>query len=112
MLGSLHPTITISKVSDDTWTFKTATHVKTTEFTFKLGEEFEETSVDGRLCKVKVLLGERANDYSYKTLQSVLTFEDGKLKLVQHATKQGERDTEITREVVGNQLIMVDKKFV
>lgn len=37
----------------DTWNIKTTTTFKTTEIQFKLGEEFDETTGDGRECKVK-----------------------------------------------------------
>ncbi|CAL4121905.1 unnamed protein product [Meganyctiphanes norvegica] len=40
----------------DTYTIKQTTTVKTTEIKFKLGEEFDETTADGRLVKSTVTL--------------------------------------------------------
>ena len=49
------PTIEISLADDGTYTIKTITTLKTTEIKFKLGEEFEETRMDGAKVKVSVL---------------------------------------------------------
>lgn len=46
------PTVEITK-DGDTYTMKTITTFKTTEIKFKLGEEFEETTADGRVVKVR-----------------------------------------------------------
>lgn len=46
------PTVEITE-EDGTYTLKTTTTFKTTEVKFKLGEEFEETTADGRVVKVK-----------------------------------------------------------
>lgn len=46
------PTVEITK-DGDTYTMKTTTTFKTTEIKFKLGEEFEETTADGRVVKVR-----------------------------------------------------------
>jgi hypothetical protein len=40
------------KQEADTFYIKTSTVVRTTEINFKIGEEFEEQTVDGRPCKV------------------------------------------------------------
>uniref|UniRef100_A0A452RDV9 Cellular retinoic acid binding protein 2 n=1 Tax=Ursus americanus TaxID=9643 RepID=A0A452RDV9_URSAM len=40
------------KQEGDTFYIKTSTTVRTTEIHFKIGEEFEEQTVDGRPCKV------------------------------------------------------------
>lgn len=40
------------KQEGDTFYIKTSTTVRTTEINFKIGEEFEEQTVDGRPCKV------------------------------------------------------------
>ena len=45
------PTVIIEK-ADDTYSLKTITTFKTTEIKFKLDEEFEETTADGRVVKV------------------------------------------------------------
>ncbi|XP_059120763.1 cellular retinoic acid-binding protein 2 [Peromyscus eremicus] len=44
------PTVEI-KQEDDSFYIKTSTTVRTTEINFKIGEEFEEQTVDGRPCK-------------------------------------------------------------
>ena len=82
------PTIEVIIAADGTWTIKTISTVKNTEIKFKLGEEFEETSLDGRKCKTKFHL------------------ENGKLCQHQKATKAGEKDTEIEREIRGNDMIV------
>ena len=46
------PTVEIT-LEDGTYTLKTVTTFKTTEIKFKLGEEFEETTADGRTVKVR-----------------------------------------------------------
>lgn len=46
------PTVEI-KQEDDSFYIKTSTTVRTTEINFKIGEEFEEQTVDGRPCKVR-----------------------------------------------------------
>lgn len=45
------PTIEVS-LDGDVYTVKTITTMKTTEIKFKLGEEFEETRMDGKTVKV------------------------------------------------------------
>lgn len=46
------PTIEIT-LDGDVYTIKTITTLKTTEIKFKLGEEFEETRMDGKTVKVR-----------------------------------------------------------
>ena len=46
------PTVEIT-LEDGTYSLKTITTFKTTEIKFKLGEEFEETTADGRTVKVR-----------------------------------------------------------
>ena len=58
-----------------------------TLFLFKLDEEFEETTPDGREVTAKV------------------TFEDGKIVTVQKAKKEGVKSTKSTRELVGEELV-------
>merc|ERR1712066_1211435 len=64
------------------WTIKQSTTLK-----FKLGEEFEETTADGR------------------EVSSVVTFEDGKIVTVQTAKKEGAKSTKSTREIVDDELV-------
>lgn len=45
------------KQEGDTFYIKTSTTVRTTEINFKVGEEFEEQTVDGRPCKVRAGMG-------------------------------------------------------
>merc|ERR1719167_925308 len=66
-----------------TWTIKTSTTLKTMELKFKLGEEFDETTPDGREVKATV------------------TFEDGKIVCVQKAKKGGQKSTKSVREMSG-----------
>ncbi|OXA64972.1 sodium/calcium exchanger regulatory protein 1 [Folsomia candida] len=49
------PIATISK-EGDLWTIKTETTFKTTTITFKLGEEFDETTGDDRTCKTTITM--------------------------------------------------------
>lgn len=41
------------KQDGESFYIKTSTTVRTTEINFKVGEEFEEQTVDGRPCKVR-----------------------------------------------------------
>merc|ERR1712243_256179 len=49
------PVVEVS-LDGDTYTIKQTTTVKTTEIKFKLGEEFDETTADGRAVKSTVVL--------------------------------------------------------
>merc|ERR1712083_826762 len=71
----------------ETWSFKTSTMLKSMELKFKLDEEFDEKSPDGRDVKAKV------------------TFEDGKIVTVQKAKKDGEKSTKSVRELEGDELV-------
>jgi len=73
--------------ADGTWSIKTSTTMKTMELKFKLDEEFEETTPDGRDVTAKV------------------TFEDGKIVTVQKAKKEGQKSTRSVREMVGDELV-------
>jgi hypothetical protein len=55
MAATATPTTEISQggPNGDEWTIKTSTTFKTTEIKFKLGEEFDEETADGRKCKVR-----------------------------------------------------------
>jgi len=76
------PVKTISE-DDGTWSIKTATTLKSMDLKFKLGEEFDETTADGRDVK------------------GVVTFEDGKIVSVQTAKKEGQKSTRSVREMNG-----------
>merc|ERR1712046_72068 len=49
------PTVTITEAAGE-YTFKQESLVKTSEFKFKLNEEFDETTADGRQVKSKMTL--------------------------------------------------------
>eukprot|EP00091_Calanus_sinicus_P015684 TRINITY_DN341_c3_g1_i2.p2 TRINITY_DN341_c3_g1~~TRINITY_DN341_c3_g1_i2.p2 ORF type:complete len:149 (+),score=52.46 TRINITY_DN341_c3_g1_i2:33-449(+) len=76
------PTVEISE-EGGVWTIKTSTTLKSMELKFKLGEEFEETTADGR------------------QVSAVVTFEDGKIITVQKAKKDGQKSTKSIREMNG-----------
>ena len=67
------PVMTISEAGGK-WTMITKTTVKSIELNFKLGEEFEEDTTDGRKCKTTV------------------TMDGNKLITNQKAVKAGEKD--------------------
>ncbi|XP_030268823.1 fatty acid-binding protein, heart [Sparus aurata] len=85
--GMTKPTTLIS-VEGDTVTLKTQSTIKNTEISFKLGEEFDETTADDR--KVK----------------SIVTVEDGKLV---HIQRWDGKETSLVREVNGNALTLTLK---
>uniref|UniRef100_A0A0X3PTS1 Cytosolic fatty-acid binding proteins domain-containing protein n=1 Tax=Schistocephalus solidus TaxID=70667 RepID=A0A0X3PTS1_SCHSO len=53
--NTLHPTVTIEK-SGDEYAITTESTFKTSKITFKLGEEFEEKTQDGRVVKTTIVL--------------------------------------------------------
>ena len=57
------------------------------ELKFKLGEEFEETSPDGRQVK------------------SIVTLNGDTFESIQTAIKEGEKSTKVTREFKGDEVI-------
>lgn len=73
------PVMTVSE-EDGTWTFKTSTVVKSMELKFKIDEEFEETTPDGREVK------------------AIVTREGNKFISMQTAKKEGQKSTKVTRE--------------
>jgi hypothetical protein len=75
--STLKPDLIFVKDGDDKWKMRTESTFKTTEISFKLGEEFDEETADGR--KVK----------------TVMTLEDN--KLVQ--SQKGDVDSTLTREL-------------
>ncbi|XP_042317266.1 fatty acid-binding protein 5 [Sceloporus undulatus] len=85
-LGSMaKPDITISREGDK-YTVKTESTFKTSEFCFKLGEKFEEDTLDGR-----------------KT-QTLITLDDNNV-LTQHQQWDG-KETTITRKIVDGKLVV------
>merc|ERR1712098_544623 len=76
------PTLEV-KEEGGVWTITTATTLKTMELKFKIGEEFDETTPDGREVK------------------ALVTFENGKIVTVQTAKKEGQKSTKSTREMNG-----------
>merc|ERR1712119_144984 len=75
----------VCEITEDggVWTIKTSTTLKTMELKFKLGEEFDETTPDGR------------------QVTATVTCEDGKIISVQKAKKEGEKSTKSVREMNG-----------
>ncbi|XP_027674667.1 fatty acid-binding protein, adipocyte-like [Chelonia mydas] len=84
-LGSLaKPTVTIS-TDGDVITIKTKSTFKNTEVSFKLGEEFDETTADDRKTK------------------SIVTLEEGSITQVQ---KWDGKETTIKRKLVDGKMIV------
>nr|AFN08746.1 fatty acid binding protein [Scylla paramamosain] len=82
------PTVEIT-LDDGTYTLKTVTTFKTTEIKFKLGEEFEETTADGR------------------TVKSTITLDGNKLIHNQVGDKEKkEKDSVLTREFTDTEMLM------
>lgn len=88
MGSSVSPVVELTK-DNETYTLKTTSPFKNTEIKFKLGEEFDEETADGR--KVK----------------SVCTLEGNKLIQVQ----KGEKDTTIEREFSPTEMKAVGSYF-
>lgn len=85
-LGSTaKPTIIIS-VDGDVWSVRTETTFKTHEIHFKIGEEFDETTADGR------------------KVRTTCTLEDGK-KLIQ--SQQGDVPSTLTRELIDDNTLQL-----
>merc|ERR1719435_18806 len=73
------------EISEDAgvWNIKTSTTLKTMELKFKLGEEFDEVTPDGR------------------DVSALVTFEDGKIITVQKAKNEKHKSTKSVRELNG-----------
>ncbi|KAJ0054997.1 hypothetical protein NL108_008715, partial [Boleophthalmus pectinirostris] len=84
-IGGMTKPTTIISLDGEQVTVKTQSSIKNTELSFKLGEEFDETTADDR--KVK----------------SVVNIEDGKMV---HIQKWDEKETSLVREVNGNALTL------
>ena len=68
---------------DGEWTNKTSTLLKTLTLTYRLGQEFDYKTTDGR------------------DTRALVTFEEGRIVAVQRAIKEGERTTRTFMEMVG-----------
>merc|ERR1712142_1149202 len=79
----------VMEVSGDAgvWTIKTSTTLKTMELKFKIGEEFDETTPDGREVTAKV------------------THDGNKLVTEQKAKKDGQKSTKSIREFNGDEVV-------
>merc|ERR1712110_58784 len=74
--------------ADGVWTIKTSTTLKSMELKFKIGEEFDETTPDGRDVK------------------AIVTFENGnQFVSVQTAKKDGQKSTKVIREFNGDEVV-------
>merc|ERR1711872_653083 len=82
------PTMTITNDGGN-WTMCTKTTMKSVELKFKLGEEFDEETTDGRKCKTTV------------TMEG-----DNKLITKQKAVKSGEKDALAVREFTDDGLTL------
>nr|ABE77153.1 intracellular fatty acid binding protein [Pacifastacus leniusculus] len=82
------PTVELLEKNEE-WTLKTTTTMKTTELKFKLGQEIDESTFDGRDCK------------------TVFTLEGDKLIQTQNATKG--KSAKYTREFTDTQMIMLSE---
>nr|ALS04897.1 cellular retinoic acid-binding protein 2 [Pseudodiaptomus poplesia] len=80
------PVMEVSEESG-TWTIKTSTSLKTMELKFKIGEEFEETTQDGR------------------EVTALVTLDGNKLVTVQKAKKDGVASTKSIREFNGDEVV-------
>ncbi|KRX21620.1 Fatty acid-binding -like protein 6 [Trichinella nelsoni] len=76
----------------DVWTLRNVSTFRTLEISFRLGEEVDEVTPDGRNVKVKHCC-------------TVFTYENGELKQVQKAVKPGEKDSIFIRKLEGDKLI-------
>nr|ALS04844.1 cellular retinoic acid-binding protein 2 [Pseudodiaptomus poplesia] len=79
----------VMEVSEEngTWTIKTSTTLKTMELKFKIGEEFDETTPDGR------------------DVTALVTLDGNKLVTVQKAKKDGVASTKSVREFNGDEVV-------
>ncbi|XP_037120164.1 fatty acid-binding protein, heart isoform X1 [Syngnathus acus] len=84
-LGNMTKPTTIIAVEGDTVTVKTRSSVKNTELSFKLGEEFDETTADSRNVK------------------SLVKIENGKMV---HIQQWDGKETSLVREVNDNALTL------
>ncbi|XP_063448907.1 sodium/calcium exchanger regulatory protein 1-like [Mytilus trossulus] len=99
MANMAKPTIEIS-VDGDTWTIKTITTIKTTEITFKLNEEFNETTADGRKVKsIARLDGNRLDIEQKGDCNSLISREfDGNTMTLKLVAYDGDKEVTCTRK--------------
>ncbi|KRX79498.1 Myocyte-specific enhancer factor 2A, partial [Trichinella sp. T6] len=88
--SALSPTVEII-ISGNVWTIKTTSTFKSEEAEFELNKEIELTTMDGRNIKM------------------LCTLENGRLIQKQMAIKAGDKDTEIIREINGNEMLTICK---
>jgi len=84
MANAATPTQEI-KVEDGTWSIKTSTTFKTTDISFKIGEEFDETTGDGRKVKTTCKMeGDALVQDQKGSPDSILSREikDGKMHMI------------------------------
>ncbi|XP_077446543.1 fatty acid-binding protein, heart [Stigmatopora argus] len=84
-VGNLTKPTTVISVEGDVVTVKTQSTIKNTELSFKLGQEFDETTADNRNVK------------------SLVTVDGGKLV---HVQRWDGKETSLVREVNGNALTL------
>ena len=93
--------MTISRAADGTWTITSVSAVKTVTVSFKLGEEFDYETPDGR----KVKVGEYFESLTSSFLvQSTVTIVDGKMITAETATKPDEKSSTVSRQIKGNEM--------
>merc|ERR1711970_940543 len=80
----------VMEVSEEggVWTIKTSTTLKSMELKFKVGEEFDETTADGR------------------EVTALVTHEGDKFICVQKAKKDGQKSTKSIREFTADECIL------
>ncbi|ESO83054.1 hypothetical protein LOTGIDRAFT_223001 [Lottia gigantea] len=76
------------RVDGDNWEIYITSTFKNQTLKFKLGEEIDETTMDGRKCK------------------STFTFEDNKLIQIQKGIKSGECDSHMARHIEGDDTLI------
>ncbi|CAI5437838.1 unnamed protein product [Caenorhabditis angaria] len=87
---NLKPTLEITN-EGDVWHFNANSSLKNKDVSFKLGEEFEGTSSDGRAFK------------------SVVVFENGKFVQTQKKIKDSDKESSIVRSIENGKLIVTFK---
>ena len=81
------PVMEVSEM-DGVWTIKTTTTLKSVELRFRIGEEFDEITPDGR------------------DVRAIVTLENGnQFVSVQTAKKEGQKSTKVIREFNGDEVV-------
>ncbi|PVD31864.1 hypothetical protein C0Q70_07287 [Pomacea canaliculata] len=98
--------ISVEEDNQEQWHIKHTSTFRSRESHPVVGQEFEETTMDGRRVKVgstrmctSVI---RSHRYRRRVVLSVLTIEGNKLVYRQKAMTEGEIDTTVTREVLSD----------